>query len=117
RGTGRPIRIREVGAGTGSATSAVLNALQGCRVEYTVTDVSPLFMHRARERFAAYQYVRFATLDITRDPLAQGFAAGSFDLVIGANVFHATADILHALRAAVSLLAPSGHLLLLEGTA
>jgi NAD(P)-dependent dehydrogenase (short-subunit alcohol dehydrogenase family)/acyl carrier protein len=54
-------------------------------------------------------------LDIERDPLAQGFAASSFDIVIAANVLHATADLRASLAHVRTLMAPGALLLALEG--
>ena len=71
------LRVLEIGAGTGGTTSYVLPLLPGDRVEYTFTDLSPLFLERAAEQFAAYPFMRRALLDIERDPAAQGFASGA----------------------------------------
>src|SRR5262249_50541581 len=49
-------------------------------------------------------------------PLAQGFSSHSLDLVVAANVLHATADLRRVLTHVRQLLTPSGLLLLLEGT-
>jgi SAM-dependent methyltransferase/NADP-dependent 3-hydroxy acid dehydrogenase YdfG/acyl carrier protein len=114
---GRRLRVLEVGGGTGGTTSYVLPLLADERVEYTFTDLSPLFVEKAREEFAAYPFVRGAPLDIERDPVAQGFTAGSFDVVIAANVLHATAHLQMAVANVRTLLASSGTLLLLEGVA
>ena len=90
----RPLRVLEIGAGTGSTTAYVLDGSPVARVEYTFTDVSPLFLHRAREKFTAQaSSMRYQLLDIGRDPAGQGFDAGRFDVVLGANVLHATADL------------------------
>ena len=72
---GKTLRILEIGAGTGGTTSYVLPALDGSPVEYTFTDVSPLFASRARQKSPTPD-VRpiHVTLDIGRDPEAQGFA-------------------------------------------
>ena len=107
----------EIGAGTGGTTTAVLPLLPADRVEYTFTDLSPLFLERAAEPFAAFPFVRRALLDVERDPVSQGFEAGAYDVVIAANVLHATADLRQAVRHAHRLLAPGGLLLLLEGVA
>ncbi|WP_129674294.1 type I polyketide synthase [Candidatus Chloroploca sp. Khr17] len=115
--TGRTLRVLEIGAGTGGATSAVLPRLDPAHTSYCFTDISPLFLARARETFAAYPFVDYQMLDIEADPLAQGFVAGSFDLVIAANVIHATADLQRSLANLRRLLAPSGVVLLLEMTA
>ncbi len=113
----RRLRVLEIGAGTGGTTSYVLPLLPADRVDYTFTDLSPLFLERAGEQFGAYTFLRRALLDIERDPAAQGFAAGQFDVVIAANVLHATSDLRQALLHARELLAPEGQLFMLEGMA
>ena len=111
-----PLRVLEIGAGTGSTTSFVLPQLPD-RVEYTFTDVSPLFLNRARERFGERLSMQYRLLDIASDPTAQGFGAGSYDLVIAGNVLHATPDLEVTLGHVRRLLAPGGLLVLLEATA
>ncbi|MEO6829512.1 MAG: ketoacyl-synthetase C-terminal extension domain-containing protein, partial [Acidobacteriaceae bacterium] len=49
---GRPARILEIGAGTGATTKPVLAALEGIDFEYTFTDISGVFLSRARNKFA-----------------------------------------------------------------
>ncbi|WP_456303956.1 SDR family NAD(P)-dependent oxidoreductase [Falsiroseomonas stagni] len=108
--TGR-LRVLEIGAGTGATAAAVLAALDPDRVEYWFTDIGRSLVERARGRIPAQ---RFAVLDIEDDPLAQGLPAAGFDLVIAANVLHATRDLEAALRHVARVLAPDGRLLLLE---
>jgi acyl transferase domain-containing protein/NADPH:quinone reductase-like Zn-dependent oxidoreductase/SAM-dependent methyltransferase len=112
----RPLRILEIGAGTGSATSYVLSQLPPERTEYVFTDLSTLFLSKARETFAAYPFVSYRVLDIEKDPSQQGFDLHSFDVVIAANVLHATADLAQTLENIQTLLCPEGLLLLLEAT-
>jgi acyl transferase domain-containing protein len=114
---GRVLRVLEIGAGTGGTTEYVLPSLAGTRVEYTFTDLSPLFLERATERFGSSPYFRTAILDIERDPGVQGFDARAYDVIIAANVLHATADLERTLSHARGLLAPGGQLCLLEGVA
>ncbi len=90
---GARLRVLEIGAGTGGTTTYVLPHLPADRVAYTFTDLSPLFLERAAEQFAAYPFIRRALLDIEKSPAQQGFAAGAYDIVIAANVLHATADL------------------------
>ena len=72
-----PLRILEIGAGTGGTTAHVLPRLPAGGVEYTFTDVGPLFVARARERFArCTPACASQVLDLERDLVAQGFAAG-----------------------------------------
>jgi acyl transferase domain-containing protein/acyl carrier protein len=113
----RRLRVLEIGAGTGGTTTYVLPLLPKERVEYTFTDLSPLFLERAAEQFAQYDFMRRAILDIERDPVAQGFDRGRYDVVIAANVLHATADLQKTLEHARALMSSEGLLLLLEGVA
>lgn len=79
------MRVLEIGAGTGSATEHVLGALGDRLTEYVYTDVTPSFFLKARERFESTKLV-FKTLDISQNPLDQGYNASDFDLIIAANV-------------------------------
>ena len=109
----RPVRILEIGAGTGGTTAHLLSHLKD--VEYVFTDVSPLFLAKAQERFRDYSFVQYELLDIERSPIEQGFQE-TFDLVIAANVLHATADLRQTLVHVRELLSPGGELVLLEVT-
>ncbi|MPY98080.1 MAG: amino acid adenylation domain-containing protein [Actinophytocola sp.] len=108
----RPLRILEVGAGTGGATADVLRRLPVESVEYTFTDVSPFFLTKARERFADRPDLRFDVLDIESEPVTDG----GYDVVLAADVLHATADLRASLRHVRRLLRPGGTLVLLEVT-
>ena len=116
RGAGEPLSILEIGAGTGSTTSPILEALPEGSARYTFTDVSPLFTRKAAEKFAAHSNVTYQLLDIERSPQEQGFHGQRHDLVIAANVLHATQSIEASLGHVAELLAPGGTLLLLEVT-
>ncbi len=112
---GGPVRILEIGAGSGGTTAHLLPRLAGEHVDYLFTDLSPLFTTRARERFAAYPFVRYARFDVEREPAAQDIQEGGFDVVIAANVLHATADLRTTVANVRRTLAPDGTLVLLEG--
>jgi SAM-dependent methyltransferase len=115
------LRILEVGGGTGGDTAI---ALRGLTLEnnnrlysrYTFTDISPGFLLEAKERFKSYPAIDYATLDISRDPIDQGFDAEGYDFIIASNVIHATPKISDTLRNVRRLLAPGGRLLLVELT-
>jgi SAM-dependent methyltransferase len=113
---GRRLRVLEVGAGTGGTTAALLPRLPSERTHYVFSDVSDLFLDRARERFAAYGFIDYRRFDMEQEPAAQGFEAGSFDVIVSANAVHASTDLRKALQRLRSLLAPGGTLVLVEST-
>ena len=113
---GRPLRILEVGGGTGGTTAALLPRLGAACGEYLFTDVSPFFAVRARERFGETPGFAAQALDLEREPATQGLAGRRFDLVVAANVLHATRDLGRTLAHVRQVLEPGGLLLLLEVT-
>ena len=112
----RPIRVLEVGAGTGATTAHVLPVLPLGRAHYLFTDLSPLFLARAKAKFADFQNVSFQLLNLEDDLSAQGLRPKSFDIIIASNVIHATSDVMRTLASLRRLLAPGGWLLMLEVT-
>jgi polyketide synthase PksM/rhizoxin synthesis polyketide synthase/nonribosomal peptide synthetase RhiB len=117
---GTPLKVLEIGAGTGGTSAAVLEALAklGAPVEYTYTDVSRAFaLHGERTFGARYPFVRFGVLDLGREPEEQGYAARTFDVVLAANVVHVTSDLATSCARLNRLLAPGGSLVLYEMTA
>jgi acyl transferase domain-containing protein/SAM-dependent methyltransferase len=113
---GRTLRVVELGAGTGGTTSALLGGLRPDATDYLFTDLSEFFLQRAEERFAAYRFVRYGILDAERDPEEQGAGRHAFDVVVAANVLHATQDLHTTLENVRALLAPGGLLLVVEAT-
>ena len=119
RQAGRPLRVLEIGAGTGATAARLLEALPAGG-DYCFTDVAPLFVQQAEERLGAAarsQRLQARRLDIESDPATQGFAGERFDLVVATNVLHATADLHRSLVHARSLLAEGGVLMLIETVA
>nr|OQO23245.1 hypothetical protein B0A51_12846 [Rachicladosporium sp. CCFEE 5018] len=110
--------ILEIGGGTGGATKHVIKGCEGAFNSYMFTDISADFFESAKSIFPGELGDRadFATLDITSEPLAQGFSAASYDLVIAANVLHATPDLSKTLRNVRTMMKPGGRLILLELT-
>ena len=120
--------ILEIGAGTGGATSPILGILSN-RAEsggqqstfryrhYTYTDISLGFFEAAQERFREHsERMTFKPLDISKEPLQQGFESSQYDLIIASAVLHATENIDETLSNARQLLKPGGKLLLQEPT-
>ncbi|OTB02208.1 hypothetical protein M426DRAFT_322916 [Hypoxylon sp. CI-4A] len=116
------LRILEVGAGTGGTTELILRDLVdegGFPVYsvYTFTDVSSGFLVKARERFSYAPNMEYKVFDISRPAAEQGFECGekgSYDLILAANVVHATPFIQETLKNVKSLLKPDGMLVLTE---
>ncbi|KAK3934736.1 hypothetical protein QBC46DRAFT_462469 [Diplogelasinospora grovesii] len=115
------MKILEIGAGTGSASMPVMESINRngrlLAEEYTYTDISSGFFERARNKFGQWAgQIDFKTLDISRDPLAQGYSAHSFDLIVASIVLHAT-PLMHVTMSNVrKLLKPGGRLVLVELT-
>ncbi|KAL1852420.1 Type I Iterative PKS [Diaporthe australafricana] len=116
----RPLRILEVGAGTGSATGKILARLGRARVErYTYTDVSASFFEQARDAFGEWSgagVMDFKVFDAERDPGAQGFDLGAYDVVVAFQVLHATSRMDETIANCRKLLRPGGYLVATELT-
>jgi acyl transferase domain-containing protein/acyl carrier protein len=111
------VRVLEVGAGTGSATSEILPLLNAARVEYIFTDISSAFLGAARNKFAKFPFVRYATLDIEKEIGSESELAEGVDIIVAANVLHATADLTQTLNRLRSTLRHGGTMLISECTA
>ncbi len=112
---GRRLRVLEVGAGTGSATAAVLPEFPEGRLDYVYTDISAGFFAEAEAQFGGAEAgIDYRVLDIEVDPVTQGFDRHGYDLVIASNVLHATRLLPETLAHCREVLAPSGQLVALE---
>nr|UWV21337.1 polyketide synthase 4 [Chaetomium globosum] len=115
-------RILEIGAGTGTMTRFALSALGTPQSggpaadSYHYTDASAALFDTARETLAPWSdLLVFDVLDPQREPAAQGFAHGTYDVVIASGVVSAeTNSVSRTLGSARNLLKPGGVLLLTE---
>ena len=113
----RPMRVLEVGAGTGGTTAHILPRLNPRNTSFVYSDVSNLFLDRASAKFSReYPFLSTRLFDITRSSAAQGLEAGSFDLIFATNVVHATPSVKPCVENLRDLLAPGGALVLVEIT-
>jgi 2-polyprenyl-3-methyl-5-hydroxy-6-metoxy-1,4-benzoquinol methylase len=112
------MKILEIGAGTGGMTHEVLREIDGAFSSYTFTDISTGFFEKSQERLQTVGMGRmiFSALDIEKDPAAQGYALGSYDVIIASNVLHATRKLGETMANVRQLLRPGGYLLLNEVT-
>ncbi|MGD1921529.1 MAG: methyltransferase, partial [Pleurocapsa sp.] len=105
-------RILENGEGSGGTTDYILPKLNSQNTEYTFSDLSPLFLAKAKDKFKQYDFVKYELLDISK---ASQYPE-TYDIIIAANVLHATANLKQTLANTRKFLAPKGLLILVEGT-
>ncbi|KAJ4388088.1 hypothetical protein N0V93_008693 [Gnomoniopsis smithogilvyi] len=109
------MNLLEVGAGTGAATREILDLLGSSFASYTFTDISTGFFESAKQWSEPYtQKMVFKCLDASQDPISQGFAEQSYDVVVAALVLHATPVLQQTLQNLRRLLKPGGYLVVLE---
>ncbi|WYZ36247.1 hypothetical protein EsH8_XI_000130 [Colletotrichum jinshuiense] len=111
-----PLRILEMGAGTGGTTVVLAPFLASLDipVEYTFTDLSPSMMAAARRKFGKqYPWMRFAVHDIEKPPAMD---LRGQHIVIASNAVHATRDLVVSATNVHQALRPDGFLMLLEQT-
>ncbi|KAJ4025085.1 Highly reducing polyketide synthase gpy1 [Fusarium irregulare] len=113
------MKVLEIGGGTGGATTELLHGFSkaggpDAYQSFTFTDISAGFFEKAKKKFAVWDRMDFKTLDIEKDISEQGFGEEKYDLVVAANVLHATADLPFAMKNIRSLLRDDGYLLVGE---
>ncbi|MFL1549805.1 amino acid adenylation domain-containing protein [Pseudomonas sp. D47] len=114
-------RILEVGAGTGAASALIIPALAplvatGVQIDYVFSDVSSYFLNAARERFAAYPWVRFMPFDMNKPTCEQGLPAGSVDLLLSSGALNNALDTHRLLAGLRQLLQADAWLVIQELT-
>lgn len=115
------MKILEIGAGTGGATLPLIQSLdreEGVLFDrYHYTDISAGFFEQGKALLHQWvDRVDFKTLDISKDPVDQGFEEGAYDLIIASNVLHATGHLDETVANTRKLLKPGGRLILIELT-
>ena len=112
-----PLKILEMGAGTGGTTKWLLPFLAnlGTPVEYTFTDLSSSFVAGARKRFKEYPFMKFQVHDIEK-PVTDPGLWRSQHIVLASNAVHATHSLTESTKNIHGFLRPDGFLLMLEMT-
>ena len=112
----KPLKILEMGAGTGGTTKWIVPLLAKLEVpvEYTFTDLAPSFVAAARKGFKCYPFMKFRTHDIEKAPADD--LNGTQHIIIVSNAVHATHSLSESAKNMRKLLRPDGLLLMLEMT-
>ena len=114
------LRVLEIGAGIGGTSRVIFQklrdaGLQDCIREYCYTDISRAFlMHAERQYGADNPFLTYRLLNIEEPITGQGLDVGGYDVVIAANVLHATKNIRRTLHHVKAALKRGGLLLLNE---
>lgn len=111
------LRVLELGRDAGTSTAEILKSLkrddgQALYSQYVYTDTIPGMLAVAKEHLKGMPNLEFMTLDISEDPVIQGFQEKQFDLIIAADAIHMTPKLSSGLKNAHRLLYPDGRLLL-----
>ena len=111
-----PLKILEMGAGTGGTTKWLIPLLASLNVpiEYTFTDLAPSFVAGARKKFKTYPFMKFRTHDIEKPPADD--LLNSQHVVIASNAVHATHSLTRSTSNIRKFLRPDGFLMMLEMT-
>ncbi|KAH7043971.1 hybrid PKS-NRPS, partial [Macrophomina phaseolina] len=110
-------KILEIGAGTGGTTRNIFDTIGSTYSSYTYTDISSGFFEKAAEKFHDHVHkMTFKVLDIEKDVAGQGLEEGSYDVIVAANVLHATRTLAETMQHTRSLLKPGGYFILMEVT-
>ncbi|WP_434339313.1 beta-ketoacyl synthase N-terminal-like domain-containing protein [Motilimonas cestriensis] len=116
----QPLRLLEIGAGTGSASATILSALREQKLsltEYCYTDLSRAFLLHAQKHYQPdAPYLKTQRLNIEGPVEEQGFETGHYDIVVASNVLHATHNMRKTMSHTKSLLKRGGRLFMNEIT-
>ncbi|KAL7943598.1 S-adenosyl-L-methionine-dependent methyltransferase [Trichoderma barbatum] len=113
---GQPLRIMELGAGTGGTTSTVIPVLArlGIPIVYTMTDISASLMAAAKRKYHQYSFMQFKVIDVESPPGLELLL--SQHVILSTACIHATRSLPVSLNNIHKMLRQDGILVLLEQT-
>ncbi|MFD3156848.1 amino acid adenylation domain-containing protein [Haloimpatiens sp. FM7330] len=110
----KPLRILEIGAGTGATTDKILERFKNNEIEYYFTDNKNYFIAEAKKRFQDNKNIHFLKYDIDKDYRNQGINSNSFDVIIAVGVIENAKSINDTMKGLVEVLKPEGWLLFID---
>lgn len=111
-----PIKILEIGSGTGRISWPLIDILKNRNVEYYFTDIGKSFLSIAKERCRKNNInnVKFKMFNIENEYYKEGFRKNEFDIIIGLDVIQATTGIEKVVKNLYSILKENGLMLMLQ---
>lgn len=113
-----PVRIIEVGAGTGGTSQVLFDALKPYQehiAEYAYTDISVAFLMHSQKNFEPnHPYINSFLFNVENAPETQDVGIGKYDILVATNVLHATSNIRNTLRNAKAVMRNGGWILINE---
>ncbi len=115
----KKLRLLEIGAGTGGTSALLfekLTAYSSNIGEYCYTDISEAFLSHARKEYGpTVPYLKYKIFNTEFSPSSQD-VENNYDIVIAANVLHATHNIDRTVKNAKSVLTKNGLIAINEAT-
>lgn len=112
----RPLKILEIGAGTGLVTWNAVKVTEKYGGDYWFTDIGASFIEKAKitAKECGYKSMEFCRADVTKDLREQGIPDNYFDIIISCNVIQATGDMKKSLGNCCKALRKGGFCILLQ---
>ncbi len=115
----KKLRLLEIGAGTGGTSALLFEKLSDYTSnigEYCYTDISEAFLSHARKEYGpTVPYLEYKIFNTEFSPISQDIK-NNYDIVIAANVLHATHNIDKTVKNAKSALTKDGLIAINEAT-
>lgn len=114
----RPLKILELGAGTGGTTNLLVEKLAELgpqyKFNYTFTDLSSSLVKAAKQKFSKWSFMEYTVLDIEKEVNPKFL--NTYDIIISTNCIHATRSLVNSTTNIRKMLRPDGILCLVELT-